>query len=223
MQKLLFVIAVVFFTTIGILAQEVSIGLSAFGNNHKPLTSEFDSYSHGTRVLNGITYSDTLARKWDYKVGLAYNERLTDYYFSFVDIEGVGLDSMPVVSFWSVGDLYKSTGIAMTLGGVYWPKSKRLGWFMPLDVIPILRTSTELQKTRLTDEGDITINYIESDVHTNLHFHIRTGIGYKLIVYKGLSISAVYNLGLRVGKLFRDVDDSFAFNRGITLMAGYKF
>ena len=186
--------------------------------------TDFDNYSGSVIAIIGLGYSDTLTSNWDYKTGIDYTILSGEGYFNTLQFQRESVNGDTITLTRTEGDYYESHNVALTLGGLYWPKQKRKGFYIPAEFISVVAISAELQENRIS--SDVFVERSFSDVaedYTDLHFHLRTGLGYKLIVYKGLSISAAYHVLFRFGKVVKEVDDAFAINRGISLIAGYKF
>ena len=205
-------------------AQELSFDIAIFGSQKEPRQTSFDFYQLGGLGQLGFYYSDTLIRNWDYKVGLAYAGSTVERYYSEVEVEGLNTDNEIETYIRRVGDFYQSKNITLSLGTNYWPWQKRKGLYIPVELMPVIFIDGTVRKDRVENDNKFTsIRTDASDTYNGINVVFRTGIGYKLIVYRGLSISAAYNVMLRFGNVVKGVDDSFAFNRGISLIGGYKF
>ena len=221
--KTLTTVLITFFMVFNIAAQEISVNLSVFGYQKEPRETLHRYYSIGSNGQFGFSYSDTLSGRLDYKVGLSYSF-FQESYYSNIEIAGDTIGG-EVNSFTRrISDRYLSYNASLNIGVALWLQNKRKGFYVPIELLSIFMMQASLQEYKYDENNRFLLyNSDAIDSYNKVNFVFRTGVGYKFIVYKGLSISAAYNLVFRFRDVIEGVEDSLVFNRGIMLVGGFKF
>ena len=193
-------------------AQELSPDLSAHGYLLEPRFPDAEFWNIYGAVHVGLSYSDTLSRKLDFKLGLSYMSLGETY------------SNTDTAQFQTIlSDRFRAKYFATRIGVKYWFISKRSGFYLVSDLLPHFLVSSRLMKNKL--EGNEIVWY-KSDRSATYHsFNVSwmNGIGYRLIVGYGISIQASIHLVSTFGNVVVGVSNSNRISRGLTLGATYKW
>ena len=227
MKSITSLFAIMMVLSLSLSAQEISFDASIFSTMQNPRFTNVDFASYGAVGQIGFSYNDTLSKKLDYKIGLAYMGGSEGYNSNRVGyLVGDLGDSLQITT--AVYDRYEASWISLNLGVRYWFTAPRNGFYVLSEVMPhffVASSRTESESSSYVEGYGAVDNYTvsdPSDTYRSFNVSWMNSIGYKVHVYKGLGFHFSYNFVVHFGNVVKEVEDGVRLGRGITFGVDYR-